>query len=98
METKSDFQITIDSIKNNRNVNTQTTEDIFFDLLCSVPPAAQVKGSFLNGEAYTHDNSGSPVYYCFFKKDNKFFGTMANKTAFDLKIWETQNDINPLNL
>jgi len=57
--------------KNKWNEAVPTTEAIYYDQFCSVPPTLTFPGGFLSGEPYTHNILGEAVYAAFMREGNK---------------------------
>lgn len=49
-----------------------TTQEMFDEMLCVLPPRAQGGGAFLVGEANHHNANGKAVYACFKQVGNEY--------------------------
>lgn len=49
-----------------------TTQEMFNEMLCVLPPRAQGGGAFLVGEENHHDADGEAVYACFKQVGDEF--------------------------
>ncbi len=63
---------------------TETTEAMYYDQLCCLPPERQSGCGFLVGEAAFSNANGKPVYSCFIQKDGKFFARYMTTETFEV--------------
>ncbi len=68
----------------------EVTEDTYYEMLGAVPPVHQGRNSFVCGEAYTHNEKGTPVYYCFYINNGEYFGMLATVKTFLEFLTSTQ--------
>lgn len=64
-----------------------TTENMYWEMLGCVPPAAMGNGGFLVGEAHHHNENGEAVYACFRQNGETFEACYMTKREFSaLKV------------
>ena len=68
---------------------TAVSEEMYYSMLESVPPAAQTKGGFLCGEPLRHNAEGHAVYYSFRFSHGLYFATI--ETLADIKPMDINN-------
>ena len=59
-----------------------TTETMFYERLCMLPPAAQSGAGFLVGEANRHNAEGLAVYAAFVEVDGKHYARYLTHNEF----------------
>jgi len=65
---------------------TETTSEVFYDMLGCLPPAAMIGNGFLVGEPYDHDASnGKPRFDAFKEEDGKYWSSSRPMTRTEFK-------------
>ncbi len=66
----------------------EATEDVYWSMLESVPPAYQDRNGFVTSEPYSHNDDGIAMYFCFVENFGiesitiAFLGTIAEYKKF----------------
>ena len=63
----------------------ETTEERFWEMLGVLPPAIMLKGAFLVGEPYDHNDIGYPRFQGFRQEGEKFFESSRPITHAEFK-------------
>jgi hypothetical protein len=86
MNEKLEWEALWDAIKVNPTDWIPTTEAMYWEMLCAVPPRIQNRSAFLVGEPDNHNAEGYPVYTCFKRAGDSFYAKNMTFKQFNIEV------------